>query len=175
MLAPASVEAACGAIPDGGWLARYAGRHADTIVLGRLIATDFDGGHRYEVLSVYRGHAPPALPAAVRDVGSCTRQAVEPGERFIYVSGDRKRFGPMELIFPRVPGRGFVISHWGGEYQSLDDILGLLGVLPDTSTSPGVDSASASAPPAWAPVVVALLGFGLMLIRPLRPAGYPEG
>jgi hypothetical protein len=55
---PAPVAAASGGgAPDAGWLARYAGRHADTIVVGRLIGEDDDRNLHFTILEVYRGEA----------------------------------------------------------------------------------------------------------------------
>jgi hypothetical protein len=178
-LAPAAIDAACGAIPDGGRLARYAGRHADTIVLARLIEQDSDRNYHVEILEVYRGEAASPIidgwpeSDGIIDVGSCTHQGVKPGERFIYASGDRERFGLMQLVFPEAPRRGFVISHWGGEYRSLDGILALLGVLPETSTTDPEEATITQHQLGFvATIAAALLGFACALFRPVgkRPA-----
>jgi hypothetical protein len=131
---PAQVEAACGGGGGDGYLARYAGKLGDTILLGRLIDAD-DGIYRFDVLTVYRGEAAsPMQETGVRDVGACTGQTVTPGQRFIYVSGDDETGGPMKMLFPHLSGRGWLIEHYGST-SSLDRLLRLLGVPPDTSTS----------------------------------------
>jgi hypothetical protein len=132
---PARVEAACGGGGGDGYLARYAGKLGDTILLGRLIDADH-GIYRFDVLTVYRGEAAsPMQETGVRDVGGCTGQTVMPGQRFIYVSGDDETGGPMKLLFPHVSGRGWLIEHYGST-SSLDRLLRLLGVPPDTSELP---------------------------------------
>jgi hypothetical protein len=69
-------------------------------------------------------------------VGGCSIQkfALRPGQRFIFAAGDSDREAPKEVIFPRVAERGYVINLYG-ESRSLNGLLGLLGVLPDTSTA----------------------------------------
>jgi hypothetical protein len=130
---PAQVEAACGHPGDDGYFARSAGKLADTIVLGRLIDGD-NGTYRFDVLRVYRGEAAsPMQVTGAYDVGGCTGQSVVPGQRFIYVSGD-EGYGPTNLLFPHVSGRGWIIEHYGST-SSLDRLLQLLGVLPDTATA----------------------------------------
>ena len=136
-LVPSAAEGACGAVPDGGLLARYVGRHAHTILLGRFVERDAAGAYRFEVLAAYRGDPTTAIPAAAfEDVGGCSIQklALRPGQRFMFVAGDRDREAPKQVIFPRVAERGFVINLYG-ESRSLNGLLGLLGALPDTSTA----------------------------------------
>lgn len=136
-LVPSSAEAACGAVPDHGLLARHAGRHAHTILLGRFVERDAAGAYRFEVLGAYRGDSATAIPAAAfEDVGGCSIQKLplQPGQRFIFVAGDGDREAPKEVIFPHVAKRGFVINLYG-QSRSLDGLLALLGVLPDTSTT----------------------------------------
>ena len=152
-VAPAPVDAACG---GGGYdstaLARRAGRIADTIILGRLVEVDANHDYHFELVAVYRGDPPPSPIenafdpgnwVGIIDIGGCSSQSVEPGGLFVYATGDRaERYGPMQLIFPRVPNRGWIIDHWV-EYTTLDRLLGLLGVLPDTSTVDSVVPAAA--------------------------------
>ena len=140
---PARVDAACGEGPDPTWLARYAGRHADTIILARLVEQDADGYH-FQLIDVYRGEAPssPIVNAfdpdqgwhGIVDVGACSGQSVQFGELFVYATGDRSRNGPLQVIFPRVPDQGMIVDHWAA-YTTLDHLLALLGILPATSTA----------------------------------------
>ena len=69
-------------------------------------------------------------------MGGCSIQkfVLRPGQRFIFAAGDSDREAPKEVIFPRVAERGYVINLYG-ESRSLNGLLGLLGVLPDTSTA----------------------------------------
>jgi hypothetical protein len=135
---PKPATAACGAYPSSeGRLARYAGKHGDTIALGRLIEEDLETGDmRLDVLTVYRGEAAsPMEVSGVNVVGSCTGAAwLEPGERLIYVAGDRERYGPLKLAFPHEPGRGWLGDHLP-PFMSLDSLLVHLGVLPETSST----------------------------------------
>ena len=136
-LVPSTAEAACGVIPDGGRLARYVGRHAHTILHGRFVERDAAGAYRFEVLATYRGDSTTAIPAAAfEDVGGCSIQkfALRPGQRFMFAAGDRDREAPKQVIFPRMGERGLLINVYG-ESRSLNGLLGLLGVLPETSTA----------------------------------------
>ena len=143
-VAPAPIDAACGGGGyDETWLARRAGRHADTIILARLIEVDADNAYHFELLKVYRGNPLPSpiendfstSVSGIIDVGGCTGASVSPGGLFIYATGDQAaRFGRMQLIFPRVPGRDWIIDHWA-VYATLDRLLGLLGVPPETATA----------------------------------------
>jgi hypothetical protein len=163
-VAPSSASAACG---GGGLdptsLARRAGRVADTIILGRLLEVDANHDYHFELLEVYRGD-PLSSPidntyetdngVGIVDVGGCSGQSVKPGGLFVYATGDRaQRFGPMQLIFPRVPGRGWIIDH-SVEYASLDGLLSLLGVLPDTAVEKpdGIAGSDSPAELGWATV-----------------------
>jgi hypothetical protein len=168
-LVPSTAEAACGAVPDGGRLVRYVGRHAHTILLGRFVERDSAGAYRFEVLAAYRGDSTAAIPAAAfEDVGGCSIQKLplRPGQRFMFVAGDSDREAPKQVIFPRVAERGFVINLYG-ESRSLNGLLGLLGVLPDTSTAalqqpPGV-------PPGITPAVTlaaAISAFAWVFFHP---------
>ena len=146
--APSTTSAACGggAFGDPDDYARRAGRIADTIILGRLVEIDADANNalHFELLEVYRGEA-LGLPidntfesdngVGIIHVGSCARgEGVKPGGLFIYATGPRAaRFGPMQLVFPRIPERGWIINHCC-EYGSLNELLVLLGVLPPTTT-----------------------------------------
>lgn len=158
LAAPSTTSAACGGGRlDEDWLARYAGRHADTIILGRLIEVDAEAlyAHHFELLQVYRGEAiaspientfEPGVSIGINDVGGCTGQQVEPGQRFVYAEGDRKRHGPMQMIFPEVLEGRWIIQHFGAR-ATLDELLVLLAVLPATST---VDAApDARIDPVW--------------------------
>ncbi len=178
-VAPAPVKAACGGGFDDGYLARYAGRHADTIVMGRLIEVDGDGNYHFTVLDAYRGGAASPIvngwpeSLGIIDVGGCTGQALEPGGSFIYASGDHNRRGPMQLIFPHVPDRGWLIEHFGG-YRSLNGLLALLGVLPDTSTGDSMEEARNGFAPELGAVLPALFAFawvffGLSSTRQPKP------
>jgi hypothetical protein len=169
--------AACG---GGGLdptsLARMVGRQADTIILGRLIDIDAEHAHHFELLAVYRGEAPsspigrqPGSAAGIIDVGGCTNQHVGPGQRFIYAEGDRRRYGPLQVVFPEVREGRWVVDHFG-ERRSLDELLALLGVLPATSTiAPPVEVADESPFGTWvALVLIAGLTAALYLVLARR-------
>jgi hypothetical protein len=131
---PAQVAADCGGGVDPEYLARYAAESADVVVVARLTAFDAAIGYSFETLAEHAGTvASPIAPANVTDVGACSDQNVKPGEEFVYVAGDRDGYPPLRLIFPHVPGKGWVISHTS-DYAPLSRLLLLLGVLPETST-----------------------------------------
>lgn len=164
---PVRVAADCGSVPDPDGLALYAAKYADVIVIGQLTAFDPTTGYTFDVLAEYKGSSgSPIAHAGVTDVGGCTQQSVQPGDRFVYVAGDRAGHPRMQLIFPHVPGRGWVVSHFG-EYAPLQRLLGLLGVMPNTSTdtsSPGVDTQPASG------LVVLLATLAALLLWRVRSA-----
>jgi hypothetical protein len=168
---PTPVAAACGGGSDDGWLARYNGRHAHTIVLGRLLDNDRDGRGTYliEVERVYRGEADSLIEADGRylvDVGGCTAQSAQPGHRVVFTNWTSTDYGPMPLVFPHIPGRGWIIEHYGGT-TSLDGLLRLLGVLPDTSTAETVQVDSAAPQVAWG-LVAAIFGLAYWFHRRVR-------
>jgi hypothetical protein len=132
------VDAACGGPFIEDWLDQYDFSHANNIVLGRLIERDADGRYHFETLTVYRGSvASPIEADGVVEAGECI-VSVEPGRRFIYVSGG-ERFGPYDLIFTHLPDYGWMVQPPDG-FRSLDSLLTLVGVLPDTSTSAPLES-----------------------------------
>lgn len=150
---PQNASAACGGGGLETYLAKRVGRHADTIILGRLIRIDEDRAHHYKLLEVFRGEAPaspirdtwdPALPASgMIDVGGCTNQQVERGGLFVYAEGDQAaRFGKLQIIFPKIRDGQWLIGHFGSR-STLDELLVLLGVLPPTSTVEPVASSGA--------------------------------
>jgi hypothetical protein len=169
-LAPSTAEAACGAVPDGGLLARHAGRHGHTILLARFVERDGAGEYRFEVLATYRGDSTAAIPtAAFEDVGGCSIQKLplRPGQRFIFVGGDGDREAPKQVIFPDVPKRGFVINLYG-ESRSLNELLVLLGVLPDTSTAAPEPVAVPPGLSLGVTLAAALFAFAWVFFQPLR-------
>jgi hypothetical protein len=177
-VAPGRAEAACGggAFGDPNDYARRAGRIADTIILGRLVEIDADANNalHFELVEVYRGEA-LASPiyntfesdngVGIIHVGSCSRgEGVKPGGLFIYATGPRAaRFGPMQLVFPRIPHRGWIINHCC-EYGSLDELLVLLGVLPATdAVAPSGSPATLAPPPGSILPLGAFLGAAMLV------------
>jgi hypothetical protein len=159
LVAPEPARAACGGgggLGEHGWLARYAGRKADSIILGRLIKTKPAFTYHFELLEVYRGEAPASpVQGDVTQVGACvTGERVRPGRLFVLATGDRARHGPMKLIFPYVPGKGWTFEHYGN-YSTLDHLLVLLGVLPATSTETVATALRDEGGQGWAIVAVA--------------------
>ena len=157
------VDAACGGPFDEHWLDQYDFAYADDVVLGRLIERDSDGRYHFETLTVYRGSV--ASPIDGDDVaGTCF--GPQPGGRFVYVAGDR-RFGRYDLIFPHVPNHGWMVQPPDG-YRSLDGLLALIGVLPDTSTSAPIETPGEGAGLDLGGVIVPLLAFVATMILPSR-------
>lgn len=167
---PAQAQAACGGPFVDHWLeTNYNLRNADTVILARLTKRDLSvGDYHFETLTVYRGGEVVSPIAAGRfvDVGVCIA-SVEPGWRFMYVSGDRERFGARALVFPDVPDYGWLIEK-PDRYESLNGLLALLGVLPDTSTAPGIDTGGSGLGPQVAGVLAAFLAFAWLVAVPVR-------
>jgi hypothetical protein len=156
------MDAACGGPFNEHWLDEY-DAYADDVVLGRLIELDSDGLYHFETLTVYRGSV--VSPIDGGDVaGTCF--APQPGGRFVYVAGD-KRFGRYDLIFPHMPKHGWMVQPPDG-YRSLDGLLALIGVLPDTSTSAPLETPAGEAGLGLGAFIVALLAFVATMILPSR-------
>jgi hypothetical protein len=130
LFAAPGVDAACGGPFDEQWLDEYDFSQADDIVMGRLIERDTDGHLHFEILVVYRGSAVSPIKADGVVEAGCI--GAMPGGRFLFVSGDRG-FGRYDLIFAHVPDYGWMV-HGPDGFRSLDSLLSLVGVLPDTST-----------------------------------------
>ena len=171
---PPPVDAACGGNPfRPGYFARDAGRHAHTIFMARLIEEDANLDLHFEVIEVYRGQA-PASPIVFEwsggvDMGGCIGLSTRPGWRFIYADGEPDEFGrSRRVIFPHVPGRGW-ISNYMAPPETLDRLLGWLGVLPDTSTGPAVAPIDRRPAVDLIPVVAAVACLVTVLLRRPRP------
>lgn len=167
---PTPVQAACGGPFVDDWLeTNYNLRNADTVILARLTERDLNvGDYHFETLTVYRGGevASPLTAARFVDVGVCIA-SVEPGWRFMYVSGDRERFGARALVFPDVPDYGWLIEK-PDRYESLNGLLALVGVLPDTSTAPGIDTEGSVLGSHVGGVLAAFLTFAWLVVVPVR-------
>jgi hypothetical protein len=161
------VHAACGGPFIEDFLDAYDFSRADDIVLGRLIERDPDDERiHFQALTVYRGSAPSPLDADdIVEVGRCITRP-EPGGRFIYVAGD-KRFGPNGLIFTHLPEHGWLVDPPDG-FWSLDDLLVLLGALPDTSTASPLEAPTGTVGPDLGVVVVALIALVAGMMFPSR-------
>ena len=160
------VDAACGGPFDEHWLDQYDFSHANNIILGRLTEVDSDGDYHFETLTVYRGSvASPIEAHGVVEAGACIVSA-EPGRRFIYVSGGQ-RLGPYDLIFVHLPDHGWMVQPPDG-FRSLDGLLAVLGVLPNTSTSAPPEAPAGAGGPDFGDVIVALVALVAGLTLPSR-------
>ena len=161
-----NVDAACGGPFIEDWLDEYDFSHASNIVLGRLIERDSDGRYHFETLTVYRGSvASPIEADGVVEAGGCI-VSVEPGRRILYVSGG-ERFGRYDLIFVHLPDYGWMVQPPDG-FRSLDSLLTLVGVLPDTSTSSPLEAPAGRVGPDLGGVIVALLALVAGMLLPSR-------
>ncbi len=173
---PPAVDAACGGNPfRPGFFARDAARHAHTVFMARLIEEDENLDLHFEVIEVYRGQA-PASPIVFEwpggaDMGGCIGLETRPGWRFIYADGEPDEIGrSRRVIFPHVPGRGW-ISNYTSPPQTLDRLLGWLGVLPDTSTATSVPPIGRGPDSFHVVLIASLAAFVGVLLRPARPHG----